>query len=101
MPVAKPRTDAEYQQEADRLAREIRIMLDETKRIGEQSRHIAVQNQRMRESLKKRLLYANQNDLLRQELRHERELRERDLRELKLEIRLQIAEELRRLPLTE
>lgn len=44
---------------------------------------------------------ANQNNLLRQELRHERELRERDLRELKLEMRLQIAEELRRLPPTE
>jgi len=43
---------------------------------------------------------ANQNELLRQELRHERELRERDLKELKLEIRLQIAEGLRRLPPT-
>jgi archaellum component FlaC len=44
---------------------------------------------------------ANQNNLLRQELRHERELHERDLKELKLEMRLQIAEELRRLPPTE
>ena len=38
------------------------------------------------------------NDSLRQALQHERELRERDIKELKLEMRLQISEELRRLP---
>jgi hypothetical protein len=49
-------------------------------------------------------ILSNENYRLRDELRHERELRERDrsererdLRELKLELRLQIAEELRRL----
>jgi hypothetical protein len=41
---------------------------------------------------------AVENERLRDELRHERELRERDLRELKLELRLQISEELRRFP---
>jgi hypothetical protein len=41
---------------------------------------------------------AGENERLRDELRHGRELRERDLRELKLELRLQISEELRRLP---
>ena len=37
------------------------------------------------------------NEMLRQQLQHERELRERDIRELKIELRLQISEELRRL----
>lgn len=37
------------------------------------------------------------NEMLRQQLQHERELRERDIRELKMELRLQISEELRRL----
>lgn len=41
---------------------------------------------------------AHENELLRQALQHERELRERDIIELKLELRLQISEELRRLP---
>ena len=37
----------------------------------------------------------------RQSLTHERELRESGLRELKLELRLQLSEELRRLPLAQ
>ena len=37
------------------------------------------------------------NEMLRQQLQHERELRERDIRELKTELRLQISEELRRI----
>jgi len=37
-------------------------------------------------------------DELRQALQHERELRERDIREIELKMRLQISEELRRLP---
>ena len=41
---------------------------------------------------------AAENDLLRQALQHERELRERDIEKIKLELRLQISEELRRLP---
>jgi SMC interacting uncharacterized protein involved in chromosome segregation len=39
-----------------------------------------------------------ENAALRQALEHERELREREIANLKLELRLQISEELRRLP---
>ena len=43
-------------------------------------------------------ILVNDNQKLRDDLRHEHELRERDARELELKLRLQISEELRRLP---
>ena len=52
LPGAQPKTDEEYKQEADRLLGEIRTMLEETKRIGAESRRIAEGNQRSREQLR-------------------------------------------------
>jgi hypothetical protein len=56
--------------------------------LYEALRSLAMQNELLRKD----------NEALRQALHHERELREGEMRELKLELRLQIAEELRRLP---
>ena len=56
--------------------------------LYEGMRALALQNELLRKD----------NEALRQALQHEHELRERDIRELKLELRLQISEELRRLP---
>lgn len=59
MPVAKPRTDAEYQQEADRLAREIRTMLDETKCSRERGDRITAKTKAIRDHLRKQILCGN------------------------------------------
>lgn len=40
-------------------------------------------------------LLSKDHEMLRQQLQHERELRERDIRELKTELRLQVSEALR------
>ena len=48
----QPHTDEEYQQEAERLFSEVRTMLEETKRIGAQSRRIAESNKQSREQLR-------------------------------------------------
>ena len=48
----QPHTDEEYQQEAERLLSDVRTMLEETKRIGAQSRRIAENNKQTREQLR-------------------------------------------------
>ncbi len=52
LPEVQSKTDAEYEQEVDRLLNEARTMLNETKRIGAQSRRIAESNKRSRKQLR-------------------------------------------------
>ena len=48
----QPHSDEEYQQETERLLGEVSTMLEETKRIGAQSRRIAEVNKQSREQLR-------------------------------------------------
>ena len=52
---AKPRTDAEYEVEAERLATEIRAMLDDARRTTEQTRRIRQRTRANIEALEKQL----------------------------------------------
>ena len=58
-PNAAPKTDEEYQAEADRLIAEIRAMLDSAKRSTDAAKRIRAENLRMIEALEKRLLCGN------------------------------------------
>lgn len=56
---AQPKTDEEYKREIDRMAIEIRAMLDESGRRLEHARHIRAENQRALADLEKRILCGN------------------------------------------
>jgi hypothetical protein len=66
---------------------EVKDLQDAERETHDLIRVVATQNELLRK-----------DEMLRQQLQHERETRERDIRELRLEMRLQVAEELRRLP---
>ena len=67
---------------------DIRDLAQDHQDLSDVVRILATQNELMRGEL----------EAVRAELRHERELRERENRETELKLRLQISEELRRLP---
>lgn len=67
---------------------DIESLAEKHERLNEVVRILATQN----------VTLHNETEAVRAELRHERELRERDNRELELKLRLQISEDLRRLP---
>ena len=82
----------------------LRWLWDSGQEVRHNSAAIRELDQNQRDFLEfLRSVSSNQNDLLkdnemlRQQLQHERELRERDIKELKMELRLQISEELRRI----
>ncbi|MDQ3813981.1 MAG: hypothetical protein M3347_08520 [Armatimonadota bacterium] len=100
----------------EKLTGWLRLLWDSGKQVQEHSAAIReldnsdrVLIELVRSVLTQQELLRKDNELLRQEnealrqalqqaLQHEHELRERDIRELELKLRLQIAEELRRLP---
>ena len=82
----------------ERLVGWFSLLWDSGKKLNEQA--IAIDelqesNQQLARAVQH--LFA-ENERLHDAIRHERELRESSMRELKLEVRLQISEELRRLP---
>ena len=102
---AKRMTRKEFWAESDRFLEEAQGFLAAARHSTEESRKIAAENQRLIEELEQQLfqpeISRKDNELLWNALQHERELRERDIENLKLELRLQISEELRRLPPSE
>jgi hypothetical protein len=54
---ARLKTDEEYQQEIDRTAMEIRVMLDSSRRSIEKSKRMGKENARLLAELEQRLLY--------------------------------------------
>lgn len=67
----------------------------QTRDNSEEIRRLKEENLRLVSALH---TLSDQHERLRDEIRHEREIRESNLRELRLELRLQLSEELRRLP---
>lgn len=79
-----------------------RLLWDAGEKLSEQSKAIEELQDSNQKLVRAMELLFEQNDRLRADLdkglQHERELRESNLRELRLEQQLRIAEELRRLP---
>ncbi len=81
----------------ERLIGWFHMMWDAGKKVEAHSGAIDELQESDRRIIRALQTLAAENDLLRQALQHERELRERDIEKIKLELRLQISEELRRL----
>ena len=82
----------------ERLIGWFHMMWDAGKKVEAHSDAIDELQESDRRIIRALQTLAAENELLRQALLHERELRERDGKELELKLRLQISEELRRLP---
>ena len=56
---SQPKTDGEYQQEIDRMTREIEALLENARRTSEQARRIGAGNRRRLDALEEQLKYGN------------------------------------------
>ena len=109
LPNATPKSDAEYEQEADRLSSEIRVMLDNARRTSDRAKEIGKENRILCEQLSEQLLgskatrnhqshdYQTLQREFELQLKRQRELHTTELEILELRLRLHISEELRRL----